>query len=193
MEKLWRRFGNNMSRIGNAPIEIPAGVTVEKTEVFVMVMGPKGQLTVPMFKDIKVEIQSNKVIVSRKGENKRNKSLHGLVRSLINNVIIGVTAGWSKNLELVGVGFRAVINGNKLTLALGYSHPVDVVAPEGIQFEVKDSTKIKVSGIDKYLVGQVSANIRKVRQPDVYKGKGVRYEGEYIRKKAGKAGAAAGK
>lgn len=182
-----------MSRIGNAPIEIPTGVTVEITAESLVVTGPKGTLSVALFKEVKVEMANNQVVVSRKNENKKSKALHGLVRSLINNLVIGVTQGWSKNLELVGVGFRAQGSNEKLTLALGYSHPVEIVAPEGIQFEIKDNTKIKVSGIDKYLVGQVAANIRKVRQPDVYKGKGVRYEGEYIRKKAGKAGATAGK
>lgn len=177
-----------MSRIGNSPIQIPAGVTVEKTDNTVSVTGPKGSLKMEMKKAISLEIADNKIQVIRKNDQKRIKSLHGLFRNLIANMIIGVTEGFSKNLELSGVGFRAQTDGKKLTLNVGYSHPVDVMAPEGIIFEVLDNTKIKVSGIDKQLVGQISANVRKVREPDVYKAKGIKYEGEYIRKKVGKSG-----
>lgn len=184
-----------MSRIGNSPILIPSGVIVEKTGRTVGVAGPKGSLSLGVDPAIEVEIEAEKVIVKRKGEQKKVKALHGLTRSLIANMITGVTNLWSKNLELVGVGFRAQVSGNKLILNVGYSHPVEIIASEGVSFELADNTKIKVSGIDKQLVGQVAANIKKVRIPDVYKGKGIRYEGEYIRKKVGKSakvGAAVG-
>ena len=176
-----------MSRIGNLPVLIPTGVTVQKTGSDLMVNGPKGSLALQVASEIKVEIEGNQIILKRKNDQKKIRALHGLVRSLIANMVLGVTDGWSKNLELVGVGFRAQTDGSKLTLNVGYSHPVEVLAPDGITFEVLDNTKIKVSGIDKQLVGQLAANIKKVRVPDVYKGKGIRYEGEYIRKKAGKS------
>lgn len=188
-----------MSRIGNAPILIPTGVTIEKNGQSVSVTGPKGTLNLVVDPQIKVEVEEDKIIVKRKNDQKKVKALHGLTRSLIANMILGVTDLWSKNLELVGVGFRAQVSGNKLTLNVGYSHPVEITAPLGINFEVADNTKIKVSGIDKQLVGQVAANVKKVRVPDVYKGKGIRYQGEYIRKKLGKsakvgvAGATGGK
>lgn len=177
-----------MSRIGNVPIAIPAGVTVEKDGSRVVVNGPKGTLNMEIASEIKVTVEGNQILLKRKDDQKRNKALHGLTRSLIANMLLGVTEGWSKNLELVGVGFRAQSSGDKLTLNVGYSHPVEVTAPAGITFEVLDNTKIKVSGADKQLVGQAAANIKKVRVPDVYKGKGIRYEGEYIRKKVGKSG-----
>lgn len=183
-----------MSRIGNAPILIVSQVTVEKKGQTLSVLGPKGNLNLEINPAITVEIEKGKVIVKIKKELKAVKALHGLTRSLIANMVKGVTDGWSKNLDLVGVGFRAQVVGSKLTLNVGYSHPVEVDAPEGITFEVVDNTggafgtKIKVSGIDKHLVGQIAANIKKVRLPDVYKGKGIRYEGEYIRKKLGKTG-----
>lgn len=176
-----------MSRIGNAPILIPSGVTVEKTDREIVVNGPKGRLNLTVDPSITIEIDGEKLKAIRKNDLKKIKSLHGLTRSLINNMIIGVTEGWSKDLELVGVGFRAQVNGDKLVLNVGYSHQVEIVSPEGITFEVTDNTKLKVSGIDKQLVGQISANIKKVRVPDVYKGKGIRYQGEYIRKKVGKS------
>lgn len=176
-----------MSRIGNMPIEIPSGVTVEKKGSEVVVNGPKGNLSQHIDPLISVDVEGEKIVVKRKNDEKKVCALHGLTRSLIANMINGVTEGWSKNLELVGVGFRAQVNGNEITLNVGYSHPVKVVAPKGIIFEVIDNIKIKVSGIDKQLVGQISSNLKKVRIPDVYKGKGIRYEGEYIRKKAGKA------
>lgn len=176
-----------MSRVGNQPIIIPAGVTVEKVSHVVNIAGPKGDLKLDINPDISLDIEQDKIIVKRKNEQKKAKSLHGLTRNLLANMITGVTKGWSKDLELVGVGFRAQINGKKLVLNVGYSHPVGVEAPEGISFEVVDNTKIKVTGIDKQLVGQISANLKKVRVPDVYKGKGIRYAGEYIRKKAGKS------
>lgn len=176
-----------MSRVGNSPISIPNGVTVEKQDKQIVVTGPKGNLTLGVDPLISVEIAEGKVLVKRKNEEKKSKSMHGLTRNLLSNMVVGVTEGWSKNLELVGVGFKAETNGSKLTMSIGYSHPVIVEAFEGITFEVLDNTKIKVSGIDKQLVGQMAANIKKMRIPDVYKGKGVRYAGEYIRKKAGKS------
>lgn len=178
-----------MSRIGNALIQIPQGVTVEKNGDNMVVTGPKGNLNLKLNSGVGVDIEEGKVLVKRKSDEKNIRALHGLTRSLIANMVLGVTNGWSKDLELVGVGFRAQVNsGDKLMLNVGYSHQVEVVAPDGINFEVTDNTKIKVSGIDKYLVGQVSANIKKIRVPDVYKGKGIRYSGEYIRKKVGKSG-----
>lgn len=176
-----------MSRIGNAPILIPAAVTVEKTGQAILVTGPKGSLKMGFDPLISVEINEGQINVKRKNDLKKVKSLHGLTRNLIANMINGVTAGWDKNLELVGVGFRAQVSGNKLILNVGYSHPVEIESPEGIKFEVVDNVKLKVSGIDKQLVGQIAANIKKVRIPDVYKGKGIRYQGEYIRKKVGKS------
>src|SRR3989344_2957252 len=185
-----------MSRIGNSPILIPAGVVVETGKQSlpsnegktVVVTGPKGTLELTVDPAITVTLEESNVVVKRKNDTKKVKSLHGLVRSLIANNITGVTSGWNKDLELVGVGFRAQSNGNKLTLNVGYSHPVDIEAPEGVSFEVLENTKIKVSGIDRQVVGQVAANVKKVRVPDVYKGKGIRYQGEYIRKKLGKTG-----
>lgn len=176
-----------MSRIGSLPITILAGVTIEKSGKIVNVTGPKGSLKLDFDPAISVEVEGDKIIVKRKNDQKKTKALHGLVRSLIASMVLGVTEGWSKNLELVGVGFRAQSSGDKLLLNVGYSHPVEIISPEGITFEVKDFTKIKVSGINKQLVGQVAANIKKIRVPDVYKGKGIRYEGEYVRKKVGKS------
>ena len=177
-----------MSRIGNTPILIPNGVTVEVSGQHILVSGSKGRLEIDVDPKVKVEVREDQVIVNRQGEDKRSMSLHGLTRSLINNMVIGVNDGWSKNLELVGVGFRAMLSGDKLSLTVGYSHPVEVIAPAGIQFEVTDNTKVRVTGFDKYLVGQIAANIKKVRVPDAYKGKGIRYQGERIKKKPGKAG-----
>lgn len=176
-----------MSRVGDQPILIPSGVTVNKTGDTLVVGGPKGSLNIKVVPKIKVEIEGNQIMVKRKNDQKRIKALHGLTRNLIADMIVGTIEGWSKNLELQGVGFRAQLDGNKLILNVGYSHPVEIVAPEGVTFEVVDNTKIKVSGIDKQLIGQLSADIKKVRPPDVYKGKGIRFEGEYIRKKVGKS------
>ena len=176
-----------MSRVGNSPIIIPSGVTIEKTGQQVRANGPKGNLKMDIDPLISVDIEAAKILVKRKNDLKKAKSLHGLTRNLIANMIIGVAEGWSKDLELVGVGFKAESNGSKLTLNIGYSHPVYIEAPEGIIFEVSDNTKIKVSGIDKQLVGQISANVKKSRMPDAYKGKGIRYQGEYIKKKVGKS------
>lgn len=179
-----------MSRIGNAPVLIPSGVTVEITGNKIMVKGGKGELTYDFRPEIKVEVVESKVIVKRESEERLSRSLHGLTRSLINNMILGVSQGFVRNLEMVGVGYRAAGGGDGLTLSVGFSHPVSVKAPEGVTFAVVDNTKISVSGIDKNLVGQIAANIRAVRPPEVYKGKGIRYVGEYVRKKAGKAGKA---
>ncbi len=176
-----------MSRIGNLPIIIPASVTVEVSGLKVTVSGPKGNLELKYAPEVKVEVLDGKVVVKRKNDLKKSKALHGLTRSLIANMIAGVTEGWSKNLELVGVGFRAQVHGNKLVLNVGFSHPVEIEAPDGINFEVFDNTKIKITGSDRQFVGQIAANIKKIRPPDVYKGKGIRFEGEYIRKKAGKS------
>lgn len=177
-----------MSRIGSSPITIPSGVNVEITNSKVMVTGPLGELNMEYLPKVKVEQEDNQIIVKRKNEDKFSKSLHGLTRSLINNMVIGVEKGWEKKLELVGVGYRATAMGEKLSLAVGYSHPVEIEMPIGIKFIVTDNTKITISGIDKIKVGQIAAKIRDVRPPEPYKGKGIRYAGEYIRRKAGKAG-----
>jgi len=176
-----------MSRIGSLPILIPDNVEVIKTGKHLVVKGDKGSLEIDIDQNINVEIENKQLIFKRKNDQRQIKALHGLTRNLIANMIKGVSDLWSKNLELVGVGFRVQDSSNKLVLNVGFSHPVEIVAPEGITFEVSDNTKIKVSGVDKQLVGQVAANIRKVRVPDIYKGKGIRYEGEYIRKKVGKS------
>src|SRR3989304_9104246 len=176
-----------MSRIGESPILIPTGITVEISGHVVSVMGPKGSLKMDFDPQVMVGVEGDKIIVKRKNDQKKVKALHGLTRNLIANMITGVASLWRKNLELVGVGFRAQTEGAKLILNVGFSHPVEIVAPEGITFEVTDSTVIKVSGADKALVGQLAANIKKIRTPDVYKGKGIRYQGEYIRKKVGKS------
>lgn len=181
-----------MSRIGTNPIVLPAGVDVTINDELVAVNGPKGSLEMPLHKSIKVDQEEGKLIVKRKRGNQEGRSMHGLMRTLINNMVVGVTTGWTKNLEMVGVGYRAQGGGNALTLNVGFSHPVKMEAPEGITFTVADNTKLSVAGIDKALVGQVAANIRKVKPPEVYKGKGIRYVGEYVKKKAGKAGKAAG-
>ncbi len=177
-----------MSRIGSMPILIPDSITVGVTGKQVVVSGPKGELKMTLPKGIMVEAEKGQVVTARKSEEKKIKALHGLVRSLINNMILGVSEGWSKNLELVGVGYRAETNGSQLTLSVGFSHPVEVTGVEGVHFEVRDNVNIKVSGIDKEKVGQVAAKIRNIKPPEPYKGKGIRYAGEYIKKKVGKAG-----
>ncbi|MBI2022311.1 50S ribosomal protein L6 [Candidatus Daviesbacteria bacterium] len=181
-----------MSRVGSNPINIPNGVNVEVSGNELTVNGPKGKLQMDLLSQIKVEIEDGKVLVKRKGEDRFSKSAHGLTRSLINNMVLGVTEGWKKDLEMVGVGYRAQGGGDTLTLNVGFSHPVKVLAPVGITFAVSDNTKISVSGIDRNLVGQIAANIRSVKPPEVYKGKGIRYVGEYVRRKPGKAGKAIG-
>ena len=181
-----------MSRVGRKPIPIVAGVKIQKTDHEVKVTGPKGELTTTVHKDIGVEVKDNTIVVSRSSDLKTQRSLHGLWRALLQNMIKGVTEGYSKKLELVGVGYRAEIKGKKLQLLLGYSHPILFLPPEGIKIETPAQTNILISGIDKQLVGQVAAKIRSFRLPEPYKGKGVKYEGEYIRRKAGKAAAASG-
>ena len=179
-----------MSRIGEAKIQIPNGVTCEVLTRKVIVKGPLGDLSMNHLSKVTVEVLGDQILVKRKNEDKFSKSLHGLTRSLINNMVLGVEKGWEKKMELVGVGYRAQAIGDKLSLAVGYSHPVEIEMPEGIKFIVEDNTKITISGIDKIKVGQMAAKIRGVRPPEPYKGKGIRYIGEYVRRKAGKAGKA---
>lgn len=176
-----------MSRIGKAPVLIPAGVQVNITESHIEAKGPMGALSLDLPKRMTVKIEENQVIVERKTDLKEDRALHGLTRSLVNNVVMGVSKGFEKDLELVGVGYRASLKGKNLEILVGYSKPVNVSAVPGIEFEVSAPTKIKVKGIDKQLVGQVAANIRSVRPPEPYKGKGIKYADEYIRRKAGKA------
>lgn len=178
-----------MSRIGKKPIDIPDGVDVKIEKGIITVKGPKGQLQREVHRDMTVEIQDKQILVKRPTDNKNHKSLHGLTRSLIANMVEGVTNGFEKRLEINGVGYRAAKQGKKLVLTVGYSHPVEIEEPEGIEIEVPANNKITVKGIDKELVGIVAANIRKVREPEPYKGKGIKYEDEQIRRKVGKTGA----
>jgi len=177
-----------MSRIGKSPITIPAGVEVSIAGRTVSVKGPKGQLSREIPGEIIVRKEENTLLVERPDDSRTNRSLHGLSRTLVSNMVIGVTDGFAKELEIVGVGYRAEAQGQNLRLALGFSHPVTVPAPEGITFEVPAQTKVIVKGIDKELVGQVAANIRSIRKPEPYKGKGVRYADERVLRKAGKTG-----
>ncbi len=177
-----------MSRIGRSPIPVPSGVEVSVADKQVTVKGPRGSLARALPGEITVRQDEAVLVVERPNDERQNRALHGLARSLVNNMVIGVTEGFNKDLEIVGVGYRAIPQGaNRLELALGFSHPVFVDAPDGITFEVPQPTKITVKGIDKELVGQVAANIRKIRKPEPYKGKGVRYAGERVLRKAGKA------
>jgi large subunit ribosomal protein L6 len=179
-----------MSRIGRAPIAIPAGVEVKVSDTNVVtVKGPKGSLEVPVNKDITVTVEENVIHVTRPSDDKEHRALHGLTRSLINNMVIGVTEGYSKELEVNGVGFRAAKEGNKLVMNLGFSHPVTVEEIPGITIDVPNANKIVISGIDKQLVGQFAADVRKRRVPEPYKGKGIKYADEVIRRKEGKTGA----
>ena len=178
-----------MSRIGKAPISVPGGVDVSIADRTVTVKGPNGTLSRPIPGEIVVRQDGDTLLVERPDDERENRSLHGLTRSLVANMVQGVTGGFTKELEIVGVGYRAAApSPTRLDLALGFSHPVAVDAPAGITFEVPVPTRIIVKGIDKELVGQVAANIRKIRKPEPYKGKGVRYSGEVVRRKAGKAG-----
>ncbi|MEL5992338.1 50S ribosomal protein L6 [Microbacterium phosphatis] len=177
-----------MSRIGRLPIDIPAGVTVTVDGQQVTVKGAKGELSLEVSRPIEVKVEENQVLVTRPDDERASRSLHGLTRTLINNNIIGVTTGYSKGLEVVGTGYRVAQKGTGVEFALGFSHPVVVDAPAGITFTVEGNNKLTVSGIDKQAVGEVAANIRKIRKPEPYKGKGVRYAGEVVRRKAGKAG-----
>ena len=179
-----------MSRIGRMPVAIPAGVTVEIAEGNVVtVNGPKGTLVRELPHEMDIKIEDGHVIVSRPNDLKRMKSLHGLTRTLIHNMTIGVSEGYTKTLEVNGVGYRAAKAGKKLTLNLGYSHPVEMEDPEGVETVVEGQNKITVKGIDKVLVGEFAANVRKVRQPEPYKGKGIRYKDEHVRRKEGKKAA----
>jgi large subunit ribosomal protein L6 len=182
-----------MSRIGRLPITVPSGVDVTIDGRTVTVKGPKGTLSRALHPDITVSREDGTIVVTRPTEQKTHKQLHGLTRTLVNNMVVGVTDGYRKGLEITGVGYRAALNGKKLQLNLGYSHPIEIDPPEGISFEVENPTRLAVIGIDKELVGQVAAKVRSTRKPEPYKGKGVRYAGEYIRRKAGKAGKIGGK
>lgn len=177
-----------MSRIGRMPIDVPAGVTVSIDGQSVAVKGPKGELALVVAEPIKAELVENQVLVSRPDDERLSRSLHGLTRTLISNQIVGVTQGYSKDLEIVGTGYRVAQKGSGIELALGFSHPVNVDAPAGITLTVEGNNKITVSGIDKQQVGETAANIRKIKKPEPYKGKGIRYAGEVVRRKAGKAG-----
>lgn len=177
-----------MSRIGRKPIAVPSGVDVTLDNAVITVKGPKGSLTRELHKDMKVTVENNEIIVVRPSDNKLHRSLHGTTRSVVNNMVAGVTEGFSKSLELVGVGYRASKSGDKIVLNVGYSHPVEITPEAGIEFEVPANTKIIVKGIDKERVGAYVAKIRSVREPEPYKGKGIKYEGERIIRKEGKAG-----
>jgi large subunit ribosomal protein L6 len=177
-----------MSRIGRLPITIPAGVDVTVDGSSVLVKGPKGELALTVASPIEVKIEDGQLLVTRPDDERESRSLHGLTRTLIANQIIGVTDGYSKGLEVVGTGYRVAASGAGVTFALGFSHPITVEPPAGISFTVEGNNRITVSGIDKQAVGEVAANIRKLRKPEPYKGKGVRYAGEVVRRKAGKSG-----
>ena len=176
-----------MSRIGKKPVSIPQGIKVDIKDRVLTVKGPKGELSINIHPDIDVKIENEEITVTRKSDEKRVRALHGLHRALINNLVIGVKDGFTKKLEIVGVGYRAEMKGNKLQLSLGYSHPILFVPPADIKVEAPTPNNIVVSGINKELVGMVAAKIRSFRPPEPYKGKGIKYEGEIIRRKAGKA------
>jgi large subunit ribosomal protein L6 len=177
-----------MSRIGRKSIPVPAGVDITITGQTVKVKGPKGELSHTVAEPITVERNEGELHVNRPNDERRAKELHGLSRTLVANMITGVTEGYTKTLEIVGVGYRVQARGSDLEFALGFSHPVPVKAPEGISFAVESPTRLRVTGIDKQLVGEVAAKIRKIRKPDPYKGKGVRYQGEVVKRKVGKTG-----
>ncbi|MDD5888075.1 MAG: 50S ribosomal protein L6 [bacterium] len=176
-----------MSRIGNRIITVPEGVTVENVNNIVTVKGPKGTLTQPMLKDITMKQEGNEITLERLNENA--KAMHGTMNALINNMITGVTNGYEKALEIIGVGYRFNVQGNKLVISAGYSHPVEMKVPEGLTVEANGNTEITIKGIDKVLVGEFAANVRKVRQPEPYKGKGIRYKDEHVSRKEGKKAA----
>ncbi len=177
-----------MSRIGKQPIPLPQGVEVQIDGSTVRVKGPKGKLERDFHRDIIIRVEDGKLVVERPSDIALHKSLHGLSRTLLDNMVTGVTKGFEKNLELTGVGYKASKQGNKLVLAVGYSHPVEITPPEGLEIEVPAATKVVVKGTDKEKVGALAANIRAVREPEPYKGKGIKYEGERIRRKVGKTG-----
>ena len=177
-----------MSRIGKVPVPVPAGVDVAFEGGVITVKGPKGTLTHNVPAPIAVAVEDGNLVVTRPNDERDARSLHGLTRTLLSNMVVGVTAGYEKKLEIVGTGYRVTAKGTDLEFALGFSHPVVVTAPEGITFAVETPTRFSVAGIDKQQVGEVAANIRKIRKPEPYKGKGVRYAGEVVKRKAGKAG-----
>jgi large subunit ribosomal protein L6 len=177
-----------MSRIGNKPIPLPKGVTVELNGLHITVKGPKGTLERDLRPEINVKQEEGQLVVTRPSEDNLHRSLHGLTRTLIANMVTGVTDGFTRNLEIAGVGYRVAKDGNNLVFSLGFSHPVRVEPPSGITFTVETPTRLSVSGIDKQVVGEQAAQIRKLREPEPYKGKGITYQGERIRRKAGKAG-----
>ena len=175
-----------MSRIGKKPVTVPAGIEVTVENNFVTVKGPKGTLEDQFNKDLTIEVNGAEINIARPSDNKFYRTIHGTTRALINNMVVGVTEGFKKDLRMIGVGYRAAVQGKKVVLQAGYSHPVEMVIPEGLTVEVEKNTLIKVAGIDKQLVGEFSANIRKVRPPEPYLGKGIRYVDEYVRRKEGK-------
>ena len=177
-----------MSRIGRKPIPVPQGVDIQIEGNLVRVKGPNGQMEREIHQDMIISLEEGNLVVNRPSDAKNHRSLHGLTRTLLSNMVEGVTKGFQRNLELVGVGYRAAKQGNKLVLTVGYSHPVEMEAPAGIEIEVPAPTKIALKGADKQVVGQFAANVRAVRAPEPYKGKGIKYEGEIIRRKAGKTG-----
>ena len=178
-----------MSRIGRKPISLPPGVEIKIEDNIITVKGPKGVLSQAIPEDMTINQQENELLVTRPSDAKRHRAMHGLARALVANMVTGVTTGFEKKLEMVGVGYRAQLQGNKLVINIGFSHPVEVDPPQGIEFEVPAVTKITVKGIDKQLVGNTAADIRAIRKPEPYKGKGLRYENEAVRRKAGKTGA----
>ena len=177
-----------MSRIGRLPVPVPAGVDVSIDGSLVTVKGPKGALTHTVVEPISISREDGELLVTRPDDERDSRARHGLTRTLVNNMVVGVTQGYTKSMEIVGVGYRVTAKGSNLEFALGYSHPVPVEAPKGITFVVESPIKFRVEGIDKQQVGEVAANIRKLRKPDPYKGKGVRYAGEVVRRKVGKTG-----
>ena len=177
-----------MSRIGNKVVVLPAGVEIKQDGNNITVKGPKGELTREFSSDIKMNIEGNEVTFTRPNDSKEMKTIHGTTRANFNNMVVGVSEGFQKALELIGVGYRAQVQGNKLTLNVGYSHPVEMTAPEGVTFEVPANTQVIVKGINKEVVGELAPNIRGVRPPEPYKGKGIRYVGEFVRRKEGKTG-----
>ena len=180
-----------MSRIGNAPVSLPKGVSAKVADGVVVVKGPKGELSQVLPHTIKIEIDDAELRLLRPDEKKESRALHGLARALVNNMVVGVSAGFSKGLEIQGVGYRAEVKGKTLNLSLGFSHPVKIDVPEGLSVSAQGNTNLTIEGIDKQLVGQFAADIRSIRPPEPYKGKGVRYAGEHVRRKVGKAGATA--
>jgi len=182
-----------MSRIGNKPIPVPKGVTVELNGTHMVVKGPKGTLEQTFRPEINIRQEDGQIVVTRPAEDNLHRSLHGLTRTLISNMVTGVTDGFTRNLEIAGVGYRVAKEGNTLVFSLGFSHPVRIEPPPGVTFNVETPTRFSISGIDKQVVGEQAAQIRKLREPEPYKGKGISYQGERIRRKAGKAGKVGGK